>query len=189
MKYSQTLSPDDFSPLSPMKKYILFILLFFSGLIPLSPLSAAWETTTWESTSSMADHTSTVVVTEIVPGTDISTCKCLLTNGEWSDTPMTKDWQKTCETNIAKKKYKCEMKWGMESFTKIFSGMIRWIVNISMLLAVLALVVMGILWSTTGADSDKVKAVKWWFINILIGLLILFFFRAILGFLAPWVYK
>jgi hypothetical protein len=58
-----------------------------------------------------------------------------------------------------------------------------------MLLGVLALTVMGILWSIAGADEPKVKAMKGWFTNIIIGLTILFFFRVILSFLAPWIFQ
>jgi hypothetical protein len=63
-------------------------------------------------------------------------------------------------------------------------------VNMVLLLGVLAVVWLGIAWSFAGAEDVKAKStLKTWAINIIIGLVILFLFRQILVFLAPWVYK
>lgn len=59
-----------------------------------------------------------------------------------------------------------------------------------MLLGVLAVVGLGIAWAWAGGDDVKMKSsLKHWAINVLIGLTILFLFRYILAFLAPWIYK
>jgi hypothetical protein len=59
-----------------------------------------------------------------------------------------------------------------------------------MLLGVLGIVGLGIAWSFAGGDDVKMKSnLKTWGINILVGLIILFLFRYILQFLAPWIYN
>jgi ABC-type uncharacterized transport system permease subunit len=59
-----------------------------------------------------------------------------------------------------------------------------------MLLGVLSLVGLGIAWSLAGGDDAKAKSsLKKWAVNILVGMIILFFFRYILQFLAPWIYQ
>jgi ABC-type uncharacterized transport system permease subunit len=64
------------------------------------------------------------------------------------------------------------------------------VINIVLLLGVLAVVSLGIAWSFAGGDDIKAKStLKKWAINIIIGLIILFFFTYILQFLAPWVYQ
>jgi hypothetical protein len=41
-----------------------------------------------------------------------------------------------------------------------------------------------------GSDSEEyTKKAKWWAKNIIIGLVILFTFRYILQFLAPWIFQ
>jgi hypothetical protein len=70
----------------------------------------------------------------------------------------------------------------------ILKDIVKWFVYISMLLGVLAIVGAGILYAW-GSDSEEYsKKAKGWVMNIFIGLLILFTFRYILGFLAPWVF-
>jgi ABC-type uncharacterized transport system permease subunit len=64
------------------------------------------------------------------------------------------------------------------------------VINIVLLLGVLAVVGLGIAWSFAGGDDIKAKStLKKWAVNIIIGLIILFFFTYILRFLAPWVYQ
>jgi hypothetical protein len=64
------------------------------------------------------------------------------------------------------------------------------VINITILLGVLAVVGLGIAWSLAGGDDVKAKSsLKSWAINIIAGVVILFFFRYILMFLAPWIYN
>jgi hypothetical protein len=64
------------------------------------------------------------------------------------------------------------------------------VINIVLLLGVLSVVGLGIAWSFAWGDDVKAKSsLKKWAINIIIGLVILFMFRYILLFLAPWVYQ
>jgi hypothetical protein len=59
-----------------------------------------------------------------------------------------------------------------------------------MICGVLAVVGLGIAWAWAGGDDAKMKTkLKTWGMNIVVGLTILFLFRYILGFLAPWIYK
>jgi hypothetical protein len=67
---------------------------------------------------------------------------------------------------------------------------IKWVVYIIMLLGVLAVVWLGIFSAVTGsADEWGAKMAKKWATNIIIGLVLLFTFRYILGFLAPWIFQ
>jgi Type IV secretion system pilin len=71
----------------------------------------------------------------------------------------------------------------------MFREITKWVVYIVMLLWVFAIVGAGVMWSW-GSDSEEyTKKAKWWVTNILIGLVILFTFRYILGFLAPWIFQ
>lgn len=59
-----------------------------------------------------------------------------------------------------------------------------------MLLGVLAIVGLGIAWAWAGGEDVKMKSnLKHWGINVLVGLTILFLFRYILTFLAPWIFN
>lgn len=59
-----------------------------------------------------------------------------------------------------------------------------------MLLGVLAIVGLGIGYAVfSGGDEEKTKMVKGYAMNLIIGLTILFFFRYILQWLAPWIYQ
>lgn len=130
-----------------------------------------------------ATKTTTVIVTEDIPGAN---CTCI---GTQSTDGLTWPPRQNYCWDPATRKYRCEVKSGFASFQEILAAMIKWIVFISALLGVLSLAVLGVMWSLSGADSEKTKKVKWYFINILVGLTILFFFRYILAFLAPWIYK
>ncbi len=156
-----------------------------------SPLPSSWgpitlDPITWSPVSGWGGNTpkkdSMVIVTEIIPGAD---CRC---DVDW-DPNYAQKWACTSKTPVPERKYRCYIPPGFSSFQMILAEIIRYVVYTSMLLGVLALTVMGILWSIAGADEPKVKAMKGWFINIIIGLTILFFFRIILSFLAPWIFQ
>jgi hypothetical protein len=92
--------------------------------------------------------------------------------------------------NPATRKYKCTVTPGLSWFQTIFAEIVRTVVFIVMLLGVLAIVGLGIAWAWAGGEDIKMKStLKSWGINILIGLAILFLFRYILTFIAPWIYK
>ena len=91
---------------------------------------------------------------------------------------------------MTNRKYECTVPTGLAGFQSVFAQIIRFVINIVLLLGVLSVVGLGIAWSFAGGDDIKAKStLKTWAINILIGLAILFFFRYILLFLAPWVYE
>lgn len=121
----------------------------------------------------------TVFTTEPVPGAD---CKCI--------SGQTGPDGKSCIGPVETRKYECTTKPGLTGFQEIFAKIIRYVINITLLLGVLAIVGLGIAWSLAGGEDVKMKStLKTWAINIVIGLIILFLFRYILMFLAPWVYQ
>lgn len=128
----------------------------------------------------------TVIVTEKVPGAD---CVCIQgVDAGWKIQYDATDL--ACRWAVTVRKYECTIETGLAGFQNMFATIIRWLVNIVMLAGVLAIVWLGIAWSLAGGDDAKAKSeLKKWWMNILIGMIILFFFRYILQFLAPWIYK
>lgn len=145
-----------------MKKGIilLFCVIMSWGFFSLQVLAAEGDVETFTS--------------EKVPG---ATCTCF------------PDWWETCTGDVAKRKYKCTTWAGVVGFQLVFAKMIRYVVNIVLLLGVLAVAGVGIAWTFAGGDDIKLKTtIKGWAINIVVGVIILFMFAYILKFLAPWVY-
>jgi hypothetical protein len=124
----------------------------------------------------------TVFVTEKVPW---ATCWCNI-NGErqWSA------WE-SCpgDISLSERKYECQVDKWMAAFQNIIRDITKWFVYITMLLGVLALAWAGILWAWGSESEEYTKKAKWWAFNIIIWLALLFTFRYILGFLAPWVFQ
>ena len=113
------------------------------------------------------------ITTEEVPWAD---CRCIDTTGN------------NC-TKVETRKYECSTGKGLTGFQEVIAKIIRFTINIVLLLWVLAVVWLGIAWSFAGGDDVKMKStIKTWGINIVVWLLILFLFGYILRFLAPWVY-
>ncbi len=112
-----------------------------------------------------------IVVTEEIPG---GTCICIT------------------EDNCIKpetRKYECTLEWtGLTSFQKLIAAITKWFVYLTMLFWVLALVWAWILWAWGSESEEYTKKAKGWAVNIIIWLALLFTFRYILGFLAPWVF-
>lgn len=134
----------------------------------------------------------TTITSEKVPG---ATCVCIAAGAQdnvpwdWVGPTLPWKWEAACG-NITTRKYKCTTEAGMTGFQKVFAQIIRFVINIVMLLGVLAVVGLGIAWSFAGWDDMKMKSsLKTWAINLVIGFIILFMFRYILQFLAPWIYK
>lgn len=96
----------------------------------------------------------------------------------------------SCNTKpITERMYICEHGKGIEGFQDVFKSMVQWIIYISILLGVLAIASLGIAWAVAGSENPAYKKfLKDWVINLIIGLIILFTFRYILGFLAPWIF-
>lgn len=113
----------------------------------------------------------TVLVTEEIPGAQ---CTC----AKWAN----------CDT-VETRKYECKVDKWLTSFQGMIATIVRWFVNIVLLLGVLAIVGAGILMSFGSESEEYTKKAKWWAVNIIIGLIILFTFRYILGLLAPWIYQ
>lgn len=127
-------------------------------------------------------NTNTTIVSEMVPWAE---CSCYIGNE--------RSWNinESCKTgDVTTRKYICTTGKGLVGFQLVFAKLIRFVVNMVLLLGVLAVVWLGIAWSFAGGEDVKAKStLKTWAINIIIGLAILFLFREILVFLAPWVYK
>jgi Type IV secretion system pilin len=160
---------------------------------PLVAEAATAETTTTSAnpTASTSSDTTKVYTTEEIPG---AKCTCVVV---WTDTTNAQDarlswsaWPKSGNCNDPKtRKYVCEVGKWLTSFQNMFREITKWVVYIVMLLWVFAIVGAGVMWSW-GSDSEEyTKKAKWWVTNILIGLVILFTFRYILGFLAPWIFQ
>lgn len=88
------------------------------------------------------------------------------------------------------RKYECTLDstW-LSGFQKLIAAITKWFIYITMLFGVLALVWSGILWAWGSESEEYTKKAKGWAVNIIVGLAILFTFRFILWFLAPWVFK
>lgn len=102
------------------------------------------------------------------------------------------DWTKikAPSQSITSRKYICTIEPGLAGFQQMLATIIRWFVNIVMLAGVLAIVWLGIAWSLAWGDDAKAKSeLKKWWMNIFVGMIILFFFRYLLQFLAPWIYR
>lgn len=93
-----------------------------------------------------------VTVTEKVPGAE-----CTYAKGVDINTP------------VEKRQYECSVKSGLEGFQNLFATIIRWMINIVLLTAVLAIIGLGIAWSLAGGDDAKAKSsLKKWGINVLV---------------------
>lgn len=125
-----------------------------------------------------------IFTTERVPG---ALCTCAIDNRDGKDIWAGMTLESQCG-NPQTRKYKCVVEQWLGGFQNIFREIMRYIVYLTMLLGVLAVVWVGILW-TWGSDSEEhTKKAKWWVMNILIGFVILATFSSILRFLAPWVF-
>ena len=131
--------------------------------------------------SSSSDGSATVIVTEEIPWAN---CTCIAqTTGNNPSASVT-----SCG-DPKTRKYSCTVGKWLSGFQDIFREITRWVVYITMLLWVIAIAGAGIMWAW-GSDSEEyTKKAKWWVMNILIGLVILFTFRYILWFLAPWIFQ
>ncbi len=151
--------------------YTIFVEWLFAGETPQTP-----------------SPVTKIYTTEPVPG---GNCVCAI-EVTWSDGKTSIETDPTGKkcANITSRKYECTVQPWLSGFQSVIASLIRWIVYIVMLLGVLWIVGLGIAWSFAGGDDVKMKTnLKSWGINIFIGLTILFLFRYILQFLAPWIYK
>lgn len=135
----------------------------------------------------------TIYTSEMIPGADCS-CEQWGEMWAWGMWPPTESVSSAgaCPLSvpIEKRKYKCTVQPWLWSFQTMFATIIKYFVNIVLLIWVLAIVGLGIAWSWAGGDDAKAKsALKKWGMNIVIGLAILFLFQYILRFLAPWIYE
>ena len=160
-----------------LRSFLFLIVTILSSCIAFAEGDASTQGT---------NGTTTIFTTEVVPGAD---CICAVDNRDSKDI----NWGATLESQcwpITTRKYKCTLPTGLSGFQTVFAKIIRYVINIVLLLGVLAIVGLGIAWSFAGGDDVKAKStLKTWAINIVMGLIILFMFRYILLFLAPWVYN
>ncbi len=134
-----------------------------------------------------------VYTSEIIPG---ASCVCDYTSDVWDDewnAPVSAIATTPGSCNnvpVAKRKYICTVGTWLVSFQLMFANIIKYLINIVLLLWVLAIVGLGIAWAWAGGDDVKMKStLKKWGTNIVVGLIILYLFQYILRFLAPWIYK
>ncbi len=160
----------------------------------MTPINSDWtskgQTCTIWSTCDTATNTLAVTAiqswpikiftTELIPG---AKCVCVATSTRWTE-------GEACTGPVEKRRYECTVQPWLGSFQTMFASIIRYLINIVLLLWVLAIAWLGVAWTWAGWDDAKMKsALKKWWVNIVVGLIILFLFRYILGFLAPWIYQ
>lgn len=149
--------------------------------------SAIASTSPTSSTSSASSSSSNagpapvkVMVTEMIPW---ATCDC--DPIKWSPSSG------ACPSSVKaeERRYSCTVAKWLGGFQDMFREIVKWVVYTIMLLWVLAISWAGILWMWWSDSEEYTKKAKGWVMNIIIGLLILFTFRYILGFLAPWIFQ
>jgi hypothetical protein len=173
-----------------MKKILIqSLVILWVGYILLGHANEGFAADT---TSSAAMNETTIFTSEKVPGAN---CVCVADGATRTEdingnTMNPWIWEAACSGEVSKRKYQCTLPTWLAGFQSILAQIIRWVINIVLLLGVLAVVGLGIAWSFAGWDDIKAKStLKKWAVNIIIGLIILFFFKYILAFLAPWVYQ
>ena len=91
---------------------------------------------------------------------------------------------------IEERAYICDSPQGMAGLQEFARNLIRWVINIALLLGVLWIACLGVAWIIAGDnDTEEKRKIKWWLTNLIVGLIILFFFQQILRFIAPWIYN
>lgn len=99
------------------------------------------------------------------------------------------DWEACKNNNVAERRYICTVEEWFSWMKGVIRDSIRWIVQISLLLWVIAIAAFGIAWSVAGDwDPEYKKKLKDWIVNLFIWLTILFFFGSILRIVAPWIF-
>ncbi len=170
-------------------KRIYYLIIYhmkvlYLAIFSLFLFSSSYVTFAADETSSNVQK---ILTSERVPG---ATCTCVVDGAslpEGQSWPTM--WEAACE-NIKTRKYMCLVPRGLAGFESIFAEIVRTIVFIVMILGVLAIVWLGIAWAWAGGDDVKMKStLKNWAFNVIIGLVILFMFRYILTFLAPWIFQ
>jgi hypothetical protein len=154
-----------------MKKFLLSCIVFFTLSLQVHAVDPA-PTPAWSDTVK-------VQTSEYVPWAG---CACTAGGTTW-------EANKECAPGTKTPKYECSVGKWLSSFQGMIATIVRWFVNIVLLLGVLAIVGAGILMSFGSESEEYTKKAKWWAVNIIIGLIILFTFRYILGLLAPWIYQ
>ena len=129
--------------------------------------------------------TTNVMTTEKIPWAE---CTCAIDNRDSKDIRGGMSLESQC-WDPKTRKYVCTVGKWLTGFQNIFREITRWVVYITMLLWVMAIAGAGILWAWGSESEEYTKKAKWWVINILIGLVILFTFRYILWFIAPWIFQ
>lgn len=183
-------------------KFLIIIFLILSNWISISfaqNSSVNWSTET-KSSAEVGEKTGIkVLTTEKVPWYN---CVCAVKLKEnatdternasvnWYVEKKILDWNDSCQnTDLTKRKYICTAEEWFEWLQNSFREIIRWVVQISILLGVIWLAAFGVIYSVTwNWDSTYKKQLKEYITGLIVGLLILFFFRYILLGLAPWVF-
>ncbi len=135
-----------------------------------------------------AEKEITVIVTEKIPW---AVCTCIAEGSSATEDAAGNYFPGTGEEACGSpdtRKYQCVVwKW-MWAFQMLIGAITKWFIYLTMLFWVLALVWAGILWAWGSESEEYTKKAKGWAVNIIIGLGLLFTFRYILWFLAPWIF-
>lgn len=123
----------------------------------------------------------TLYVTEMIPW---ATCWCNIGGVRQGSA-----WE-VCSNDIKveERRYECSVDKWMWAFQSMIGSITKWFIYLTMLFWVLALVWAWILWAWGSESEEYTKKAKGWAVNIIIGLGLLFTFRYILWFLAPWIF-
>lgn len=164
--------------------WIIISIITFSNLISVNANSG--------------DTVSTWIKTLVTEKTPWYNCVCAReAQGEWEKKVSINgyvedkvfDWKDCSNNEITKRKYICTVPEWFAGIQSSFQQIIRWVVQIAILLGVVAIAALGIAWSVAGDwDPAYKKFLKEWLTGLIIGLLILFFFRYILLWVAPWIF-
>lgn len=153
-----------------MKKFILSFILFTLTFTPIVSANTG---------STSSEHK--VYITAPIPGPK---CTAVIREGD-KITPIVVETRPVWE-----REYECVVPQGISAFQLLFGSIVRWILLVASLLGVLAIAALGIAHAVAGGeDTEAKKFLKEWFINLIIGFAILFFFQAILYMAAPWIYQ
>ena len=165
----------------------------FSTVDPSSPAGmAVWAVKSANESWTDNSGPTVVYVSEKIPWAD---CQCyvwwnMAADWMWPPTPIV-GWE-VCPSSvpITERKYKCTINPWLWNFQAMFADIIRYLINIVLLLWVLAIAWLGVAWAWAAGDDAKAKsALKKWWVNIVAWLIILFLFQYILHFIAPWIYQ
>lgn len=184
-----------------MKKNLLSIILillqifslqttFAQGLVEQFKTTNQNSSATQEQTSAIQEQKAKLLLVSEKP-LGAKKCECAVTEssekdattGRYSLVSTNKD---TCDSKVSieKRLYVCEK----ASLADMIKGIVGYIIQIALLLAVLAVAALGIAWGVAGGDDPEYKRkLKEWLVGLIVGLILIYGFQYILG-IFGWIY-